>query len=163
MCAAGNNPTTFRWNTGPIRAGTQHKRKQRRIARLSRGAVDAVAHPRTNVTGRTRNPGTHLGGGTPGVSPASTSSGASGMNCTFIRDAAKTGSPSLQEHVAPTFGYGDSPRALARFMEDYYHAACRAHQFLQIAARIADQPARRRPRADFLRNRNFSSTSSSCV
>ncbi|MBP7869332.1 MAG: [protein-PII] uridylyltransferase [Candidatus Hydrogenedentes bacterium] len=48
---------------------------------------------------------------------------------------------SLQEHVARAFGYGDSPRALARFMEDYYHAACRAHQFLQIAARIADQPS----------------------
>ena len=47
----------------------------------------------------------------------------------------------LQEHVARAVGYGDFPQALARFMEDYYHAACRVRQFLQIAARIADQPS----------------------
>ncbi len=46
----------------------------------------------------------------------------------------------LQAHIAHIFDYGDSPRAIARFMEDYYHAAGQLHRFLQIAARIADQP-----------------------
>lgn len=47
----------------------------------------------------------------------------------------------LQEHVARAFDYGDSSRAVARFMEDYYNAACSVRRFLQIAARICDQPS----------------------
>lgn len=47
----------------------------------------------------------------------------------------------LQQHVARAFGYGSSPQAVARFMEDYYNAACRVHRFLHIAARICDQPS----------------------
>ncbi|HDP35441.1 MAG TPA: [protein-PII] uridylyltransferase [Candidatus Hydrogenedentes bacterium] len=48
---------------------------------------------------------------------------------------------SLQKHVARAFGYGDSPQSVARFMEDYYNAACHVRRFLQIAARICDQPS----------------------
>lgn len=47
----------------------------------------------------------------------------------------------LQEHVAQAFGYGGTPHAIARLMEDYYGAACRVHGFLQIAARICEQPS----------------------
>ena len=47
----------------------------------------------------------------------------------------------LQKHVANAFGYGESTQAAARFMEDYYNAACRVRQFLQIATRICDQPS----------------------
>lgn len=46
----------------------------------------------------------------------------------------------LQHHVATTFGYGDSSRSIARFMEDYYNAACKIRHFLHIAVRICDQP-----------------------
>jgi len=65
----------------------------------------------------------------------------------------------LQQHVARAFGYGDSPQAIARLMEDYYHAACQVRQFLQIAARIADQPSsaqftgRLHPESKFLLHR----------
>ncbi len=47
----------------------------------------------------------------------------------------------LQKHVADAFGYGNNSQAVARFMEDYYNAACRVRRFLQIAARICDQPS----------------------
>lgn len=47
----------------------------------------------------------------------------------------------LQKHVARAFGYGESPNAIARLMEDYYNAACRVRGFLQIAARICEQPS----------------------
>lgn len=47
----------------------------------------------------------------------------------------------LQEHVARAFDYGDSSKAMARFMEDYYNAACSVRRFLQIAARICEQPS----------------------
>ncbi len=47
----------------------------------------------------------------------------------------------LQKHVATAFGYGDSTQATARFMEDYYNAACQVRRFLQIAARVCEQPS----------------------
>lgn len=47
----------------------------------------------------------------------------------------------LQKHVADAFGYGKTSQSVARFMEDYYNAACRVRRFLQIAARICDQPS----------------------
>ena len=48
---------------------------------------------------------------------------------------------SLQQHVARAFDYGDTSHAVARFMEDYYNAACKVRHFLHIAARICDQPS----------------------
>ena len=47
----------------------------------------------------------------------------------------------MQRHLARRFGYGDSPRATERLMEDYYNAACSVRQFLKIAARICEQPS----------------------
>ena len=48
----------------------------------------------------------------------------------------------MQKHIAGTFGYGvGTNQEVGRFMEDYYAAATKVRGFLQIAARICDQPS----------------------
>ncbi len=48
----------------------------------------------------------------------------------------------MQKHIAGVFGYGiGTNQEVGRFMEDYYAAATKVRGFLQIAARICDQPS----------------------
>ena len=48
----------------------------------------------------------------------------------------------MQKHIAGVFGYGaGTNQEVGRFMEDYCAAATKVRGFLQIAARICDQPS----------------------
>jgi [protein-PII] uridylyltransferase len=48
----------------------------------------------------------------------------------------------MQKHMAGVFGYGvGTNQEVGRFMEDYYAAATKVRGFIQIAARICDQPS----------------------
>ena len=48
----------------------------------------------------------------------------------------------MQRHIAEAFDYGSGTNMeVHRFMEDYYAAAVKVRGFLQIAARICDQPS----------------------
>ncbi len=48
----------------------------------------------------------------------------------------------MQKHISGNFGYGSGTnQEVGRFMEDYYAAALKVRGFLQIAARVCDQPS----------------------